>query len=154
MKKFQTITLLFSLIMIIIFPISTIAEDSSDDDIDKECEMNQDIKHRHKDMWIHIQFYYELLLDKYHPELKTEWKEIMRERETILKKWKELKKEGKEFDHSMISEEWKEKHQQYHEAFLEAVKIRDDEKIKSLLPKLLELQKSWNRDQKRVLQEE
>ncbi|MBU9724089.1 MULTISPECIES: hypothetical protein [Bacillaceae] len=153
MSKMRVLLLFILLISSFLITTQVFAEEPEEDVAEAECENKEDVIHRHKAIQTHIQFYYELLIDKYKPELKEEWKEVISEREVILKKMKEMQKEGLDLDYSAISEEWKEKHQKYHEAFLEAVKTRDDEKIRELLPKLLELQKSWNEDHKKFLRE-
>ncbi|WP_096188496.1 hypothetical protein [Evansella halocellulosilytica] len=109
-----------------------------------------EISYRHEAIRPHIEFYYELMIEKYHPELKEEWKETLRERETILKKLKEVQKEGKSYDHEQMNEEWLNKHQKTHQQLLNAVKKRDGEAIKALLPKIIDLHKDWNKMHKDI----
>lgn len=139
-----------------ILPLQAFAEDDDQLELQERTDQQEkyeDIFHKHSQMKAHINFYYELLIDKYRPDLKEEWIEITREKEAILKKIKEMKKEGKELELPAITEEWKEKHSYYHEQFLEAVERRDDEKLKSLLPALLQLHKKWNEDHRELFKE-
>lgn len=99
---------------------------------------------RHDAMRPHFNFYYDLLIDRYQPELQEEWRLIVNERETLIKKYKELKKEGKLKDPVEKDESWKTEHQNIHERFLNAVKERNDEAIEEVLPDLLALQKEMN----------
>ncbi|MCD8510787.1 MAG: hypothetical protein LRY73_13555 [Bacillus sp. (in: Bacteria)] len=114
---------LFSLVLVLfmsLLPLNSFAEE----DIEKKEEVeNHEVGLTHKNSVLktHIKFYYELLIEKYRPDIMEEWKEISREKDAILKKLKELKKEGKEFNEPIVSEEWKEKHCIYHEQFLAAV---------------------------------
>ncbi|UCZ54630.1 hypothetical protein LGQ02_07725 [Bacillus shivajii] len=128
-----------------VFPIGqpVIAEDGSEEnDFCENC--HEKISYEHQVIRPHMEYYFELLLDKYSPDLKEEWTEVLRERESILKKLKQMKKEGKLKEHPSPSERWYEKHGQIHDQFLNAVKKRDDETITQLLPQLLSLQKEWN----------
>ncbi|MDG5788665.1 hypothetical protein QA612_14385 [Evansella sp. AB-P1] len=145
-----------SLVMIGNFFTSTILADDLDERCDEnECEMNHEqVTHHHEMIKVHLQYYYELLIEKHSPELKEEWREIVRDREAIHKKIKEMKKEGKEIEDCEITKAWKEKHKRYQEMFLDAVNKRDSEKIESLLPLLLQLHKQWNENHLKMLKGE
>lgn len=135
-----------------VLPLNSFAEEEMDQSEESETH-EMAVVHKQAAIKAHIKFYYELLIEKYRPDLMEEWMEVSREKEAILKKMKELKKEGKEFNEPMVSEDWKEKHSNYHEQFLTAVETRDDEKLKALLPALLQLQKQWNEDHRKMFNE-
>ncbi|MFA9556004.1 hypothetical protein ACERII_01665 [Evansella sp. AB-rgal1] len=145
MRPFRLLLVTIFLILQLGTPIHALAEDQGNKESNmEEWEMKQDIVHRHDSIKIHLQYYYELLVEKHRPELKEEWIEINREKEAILKKMREMKKEGKTFDFTQIDGEWKVKHERIHEEFMEVVKSRDNEKIKNILPEIINLSKEWN----------
>ncbi|WP_096434738.1 hypothetical protein [Alteribacter populi] len=125
-------------------PVISFAEDPAEHENDHNNTYHE-MYYRHEALRPHFHFYYDLLIDRYHPELKSEWREIISERETLIKKFKELKKEGKLQDPPEKDQQWKEKHQEVHEKFLAAVKERNDQEIKEVLPELLTLQKDVNK---------
>ncbi|PIB48966.1 hypothetical protein, partial [Pseudomonas sp. 2822-17] len=73
MLKLKVFFLLISIPMMV-FANPIFAEEPEEVKEEVECESKEDVLHRHKSIQTHIQFYYELLIDKYKPELKEEWK--------------------------------------------------------------------------------
>ncbi|ADU30000.1 hypothetical protein [Evansella cellulosilytica] len=148
------INILFvAIFLMIASPFNTLAEDIDENKVEQEkCYSEQELSHMHKAMRVHIDYYYELLINKYRPELMEDWKESVRDRDAILKKIKELSKEGADLTSLQPTEQWKTKHEEYQESFLEAIKNRDNEKIKTILPLFLQLQQMWNDSQRESLQ--
>ncbi|WP_078552956.1 hypothetical protein [Bacillus alkalicellulosilyticus] len=98
----------------------------------------------HKGMEVHFQMYYQLLAEKYEPQLVTEWDEIRKEKSMLLKEIRAASKRG-ELDHEdMIEPMWVEKHDKVQQKFYKAVEQRDSKAIKEILPYLFEMQKELN----------
>ncbi|MBM7097256.1 hypothetical protein JSY36_16105 [Bacillus sp. H-16] len=146
MNRVVSLMMIIVIAFSLISPMNTSAEEPSP--AVKRDNHENNVYHqyylRHDALRPHFNFYYDLLIDRYQPELKEEWRLIVNERESLIKKYKELKKEGKLKDHVQKGEAWKEKHEMVQESFLKAVKERNDEAIKDVLPDLLALQKEMN----------
>ncbi|SDY57460.1 hypothetical protein SAMN05421736_102309 [Evansella caseinilytica] len=152
MKKCRMISLCLAIVLFCLLPLTGYAETDNAKD-HEECEKHHKFMQHHDTIHTHLTYYYELLIDKYRPELKEEWTAVTRDKEAILKKIREMKKEGKQIDDLFVNDKWKEQHQQYQADFLTAVKKRDEAQIKELLPQILELQKQWNKKHRELLKE-
>lgn len=88
----------------------------------------------------HIEYYHELLIERFTPDRLEEWKDVVRERHQIIKKVRQDKGEGEiEWNDGL-----REKYETLHKKFSEAVKARDEEELKRIIPSLIDWQKEWN----------
>jgi hypothetical protein len=106
-------------------------------------EQLQQVKYEHKAIRPHFDFYYQLLAEKYAPKHVKVWNEIIKDREALLKKYRELTKSGKDVG-NFYDEEWLKVHNEIHKQFLVAVEKRDDEALKTIVPKVIDHQKELN----------
>jgi hypothetical protein len=102
----------------------------------------------------HFNYYYELIIEKYRPDLIEEWEKAVSERGAINKKLKEFSHDKQKELHEEISEEWYHEHNLLQEHFLSAVKEREGEEIKKNIPHILTLKKSWNIEMKNIMKQE
>ncbi|OIJ16900.1 hypothetical protein BKP37_04355 [Anaerobacillus alkalilacustris] len=100
----------------------------------------------------HFNFYYQLLAEKYAPKHVKVWNNVMKDRDALIKKFKELKKDGKELD-NFYDETWLKEHNEIQQQFLEAVEKRDDEILKVIVPQIIDHQKQLNSILKKRLKE-
>ncbi|TMW73727.1 hypothetical protein [Alteribacter natronophilus] len=123
-----------------------IAAEESPEGREESARTHETVHLKYDKMRPHLNFYYELLIERYEPAMKEEWLMIVQELETLIKKYREMKKEGKLKDKDFHNQDdkWKMKHQDVQEQFLKAVKERNDEAIRAILPDLVTLQKEMN----------
>ncbi|OIJ20332.1 hypothetical protein BKP45_09715 [Anaerobacillus alkalidiazotrophicus] len=100
----------------------------------------------------HFNFYYQLLAEKYAPKHVKVWNNVMQDRDALIKKFKELKKDGIELD-NFYDETWLKEHNEIQHQFLEAVEKRDDEILKVIVPQIIDHQKQLNSILKKRLKE-
>ncbi|KMK77014.1 hypothetical protein [Alkalihalobacillus pseudalcaliphilus] len=100
--------------------------------------------HSHQSFIIHMDYYFELLAEKYAPEQVDTWNEIRKQRKVLMKQWHEKKKD-KKYEQLKKDSTWKKEHNDLQEEFEKAVEIRDEAKIKELLPKLFEHYQNMNK---------
>jgi hypothetical protein len=105
---------------------------------------------------VHQKMYMTLLAEKYAPNTVGEWQAVFQERERLMAQWKEARKAtGQDANRQLKHEKAKEENddsrrarmeqfRQTHEAFDAAIESGDAEKIKEVLPKLLEQMKAKN----------
>ncbi|UTR09494.1 hypothetical protein MM300_16560 [Evansella sp. LMS18] len=154
MKATNTVRNLHILMLAVLLftaPVSALAHDGHDTGGENGGGYTEDIMHRHSAIKPHFYYYMELLFEKFQPELKGKWQEVVREKEAIYKKMKELSKEGETGDHPAESEAWEAAHKSTQEKFLQAVKKRDEESLKALLPELLSLHRKWNEEHRNYI---
>ena len=99
---------------------------------DKKCPL-----HSYKQ--IHMNMYYELLAEKYAPEKVKVWQDIQNER----KKLKESLK-GEIAQKKEKLKPWYEEHKELQKQFAEAIEQRDEQRIKELLPKVIDHHAKFN----------
>jgi len=102
----------------------------------------------------HFNYYYELIVEKYRPDLAEEWEQVLSERGAINKKLQEFSHKQRKELYRNISEDWYHKHELFHVQFLSAVKDREGEKIKKMIPHILTLKKSWNSEMRELFKEQ
>ncbi|KGA97882.1 hypothetical protein AJ85_04515 [Alkalihalobacillus alcalophilus ATCC 27647 = CGMCC 1.3604] len=109
----------------------------------------------HKDFIVHLDYYYELLAQKFAPEQVEKWNEIRQQRKVLMKQWREHQKH-KDDDLNEHTEkgEWKEAHKELLQKFNEAVELRDEAKIKKILPQLFEHYEKMNQMLEEKLKQE
>ncbi|WP_088104747.1 hypothetical protein [Halalkalibacter urbisdiaboli] len=157
MKRFHQLFLLSQAAFVVcMLSISLMQPVFAEDEQSKEpsqehCQHNKEM---FKKMQVHMDFYHELLAEKYAPNHTEEWHEIRKERDLLRKKINEAKKRG-ELVNEHKNEDFKaffEKHKQLQVDFRDAVEKRDDEKIKQLLPQLFEQHRQMNEMLKKKLE--
>lgn len=124
---------------------------AEDPDGEASTHMEQ-VKYEHKAIRPHFNFYYQLLAEKYAPKHVKIWNEVIKDREALLKKYRELAKAGKEVG-DFYDEEWLKAHNDIHQQFLVAVEKRDDKALKTIVPQVIEHQKELNALLKKRLKE-
>ncbi|WP_062048245.1 hypothetical protein [Bacillus sp. JCM 19034] len=138
MKSYNKLFFIGQSLLLVLFVISAFsfvhAEENTTEHIDckHECEMQF-----HQNYHVHLDFYYDLLAEKYAPEQVDQWKEIKKERDLLKKKWKEAKKRGELDRNDLFNSEWIEKHRNIQEKFTKAVEKRDANEIQEIFPKLI-----------------
>jgi hypothetical protein len=115
-------------------------------------EQLQQVKYEHKAIRPHFDFYYQLLAEKYAPKHVKVWNESIKEREALLKKYRELVKSGKDVG-NFYDEDWLKVHNEIHKQFLVAVEKRDDGALKTIVPQVIDHQKELNLLLKKRLKE-
>lgn len=138
-QKFLFLVLIASLLL----SFTTVVGANAEEVNDQECSDMEKISHEQKAIRPHFNFYYQLLAEKYAPKHVSVWNEVLKDREGLFKKYKELKKAGKEVD-NLYDEAWKKEHGEIQQLFLEAVEKRDDTKLKEMVPRLIDHQKQLN----------
>lgn len=137
MKRFHQLFLVGQFVCLLVLAITVFspvqAEEINEEQSCQQCEMQV-----RKEVKVHLDFYYELLAEKYAPDELEKWREIRKERDLLRKKLNEAKKRGEIEQESSIGDEWLEKHRQLQESFRLAVEKRDEEQLRSLLPKLFD----------------
>ncbi|MCK0472526.1 hypothetical protein [Halalkalibacter sp. APA_J-10(15)] len=116
-------------------------------DCHHECAMKF-----HKEFHVHLDYYYDLLAEKFAPEHLDQWKEIKKERDLLKKKWKEAKKRGDVEKGDLFNQKWLEEHEKIQEQFSNAVEKRDIEAIQDVLPKLFSHYQKMNETWKKALE--
>lgn len=139
-KKGMLVGVVFLVALMSLTSITTANDEAVND---KGCSHMDKIAYERKAIRPHFNFYYQLLAEKYAPEYVEAWNEIISDRDAIMKKYKELKKSGKNIE-KPYNEVWLEKHRELQEEFLKAVKKRDDKILKEIVPKVIEHQKELN----------
>lgn len=93
---------------------------------------------------IHMGYYYELLTEKYAPDLVEEWKVISKDQQELMSKLKENKEKKEEFKKNLKEHSWYKRHKELEKQLTKAVKERDEEALKEMMPKMIEIQKELN----------
>jgi hypothetical protein len=119
---------------------------------DDEVTQMEQVKYEHKAIKPHFNFYYQLLAEKYAPKHVKVWNEVIREREALFKKYRELSKSGKDIG-NFYDEDWLKAHNDIHQKFLAAVEKRDDDALKMIVPQVIDHQKELNSLLKKRLKE-
>lgn len=123
------------------------------EDTDSEASAHMEhVKYEHKAIRPHFNFYYQLLAEKFAPKHVKIWNEVIKDREALLKKYRELAKEGKEVG-NFYDEEWLKAHNDIHQQFLIAVEKRDENALKTIVPQVIDHQKELNALLKKRLKE-
>jgi hypothetical protein len=110
------------------------------------------VSYEHAALKPHFDFYYLLLAEKYAPKYVKVWKEVVKEREDLLSKSKELISEGKEIG-DYYDEDWSNTHSEIQKKFLEAVEKQAEDSLKEIVPRVIEHQKELNTLLKKHLKE-
>ncbi|KHF39518.1 hypothetical protein [Halalkalibacter okhensis] len=146
MKRFHQLFLLAQIILLASFVVTSLAPVQAEvpnEDPEQECcgHEQQEID---KDLKVHLDFYYELLAEKFAPSEIERWKEIRSERDLLQKKLKEAKQKGELENGEAIDKEWIEKHKEITIAFNSAVEKRDEGELSTVIPQLFEHYKKLN----------
>lgn len=94
---------------------------------------------------VHMDYYYELLAEKHAPEFVDEWKVIRNEQHEMMGKLKENKEKKAEFKENLKEKSWYKRHKEIEKQFTKAVKERDGNALTSILPKVIDMQKEFNK---------
>ncbi|WP_017727040.1 hypothetical protein [Halalkalibacterium ligniniphilum] len=109
-------------------------------------------KKYHQAFQEHLDFYYELLAEKYAPKDVARWNELRNERGMLMKQMAEAQKRGVKWKKPELDEKLKEQHVTLQQQFQEAVKMRDTKKLETVLPQLLDHYKDRNNRMKEWLE--
>ncbi len=107
------------------------------------CAHMEGVKLEFKALRPHLHFYYQLLAEKYAPDQVKGWTEVIKEREVLFKKYRELAKSGK-INGKFYDETWLKTHSEIQQQLLDAVQKRDENALKNIVPKMLDHQKELN----------
>src|SRR5690606_30877237 len=97
-----------------------------------ECEMEF-----RNGLQVHLDFYNELLVNRYAPKQVKYWQSVRKERDLLQKKLNESIMKGK-FPQLEQDEKWIEQHRTLQENFKQAVEKRDEQGLRDILPLLIE----------------
>ena len=128
---FAQITLIASIVVTSLAPVQ--AEVADDQKEEACCGHEQGLS---KEFKMHLDYYYELLAEKYAPDQIEKWKEIRVERDLLHKKLKEAKQRGELENGQAVDKTWLDKHAEIQSAFNNAIEKRDEEKVKEILPQM------------------
>ncbi|WP_100404735.1 hypothetical protein [Bacillus solitudinis] len=106
-----------------------------------------------KHVEVHLDYYYELLAEKYAPNEVEKWQTIRKERDLLRKKVKEMKKRGELQDRLEKKSEWFKQHKELQILFKDAIEKRDEKAIKASLPQLFNQYQQMNEVMKKRLEE-
>ncbi|WP_227938431.1 hypothetical protein [Alkalihalobacillus deserti] len=139
MKRFHQLFLFAQLMLIasiVVTSLAPVQAEVSEDKKEETCwEHEQGIS---KKLKVHLDFYYELLAEKYAPNEIEQWKEIRVERDLLQKKLKEAKQRGELENGQAVDKSWLDKHAELQKAFNNAIEKRDDEQLKTILPQMFD----------------
>lgn len=154
MSKFNKKLVLITVMTAILLSFGTLSNVHAEDlEVKEESSLHFGKGgYNHKSIRPHFNYYYQLLAEKYAPKHVKVWNEVTKDREALYKKYKELKKEGKELD-KFYDEEWLNKHKDIQKQFLEAVEKRDEEALKEIVPLVIDHHKELNSLLKKRLKE-
>ncbi|TWI55927.1 hypothetical protein [Halalkalibacter nanhaiisediminis] len=110
------------------------------EDVEQEQERNChqcEMKVRNE-LKVHLDYYYEMLVEKYAPTKSEKWQDVRNERDLLQKKLKEAKQRGELSSEKMIDKEWMEEHRNLQQLFNAAVEKRDENQLQQLLPQMIE----------------
>ncbi|WP_096201174.1 hypothetical protein [Bacillus sp. FJAT-45350] len=116
------------------------------------CSSGHDLSYTSEIIDIHMTMYYQLLAEKYAPELVAEWNEIQKERDMLEKKITELEKTGALLHGKKVGEDWYKSHAELQTNFAKAIKEYDEKEIKKMIPKLFDQHKELNKLYKKRIQ--
>lgn len=152
MINYQKRILFCIVITTILMSFTSITIVNAEESLDEVSIQVEKVTYTHDAVRPHFNFYYQLLAEKYAPKHVKVWNEVLKDRDALIKKYKELKKEGKEVE-NLHDEAWLKAHTEIHQQFLEAVEKRDDEKLKQIVPRVIDHQKELNIILKKRLKE-
>lgn len=151
-QKFLFFVVATVLVLMLVPNFGTVRAEGTDGTDDEACVHMEKVTYEHKAIRPHFNFYYQLLAEKYAPKHVKVWNEVIKDREALLKKYRELTKEGKEVG-EFYDENWLKTHQDIHQQFLAAVEKRDDDALKTVVPLVIDHQKELNSLLKKRLKE-
>ncbi|OIJ16006.1 hypothetical protein BKP35_03210 [Anaerobacillus arseniciselenatis] len=152
MKCFQQKVIFSIVIATMLFSLTSVAFANPEGTQDDASTHFERVSYEQKAIRPHFNFYYQLLAEKYAPKHVKVWNEVLKDRDALLKKYREVKKAGKELE-DFYDEEWLKEHSEIHQQFLEAVEKRDDDKLKEIVPRVIDHQKELNAMLKKRLKE-
>lgn len=152
MKVLKQKLLFVAIITAILLPSTNIGGVNAEDTDSEASAHMEHVKYEHKAIRPHFNFYYQLLAEKFAPKHVKIWNEVIKDREALLKKYRELAKEGKEVG-NFYDEEWLKAHNDIHQQFLIAVEKRDENALKTIVPQVIDHQKELNALLKKRLKE-
>jgi hypothetical protein len=139
MKRFHQLFLFVQIIFIASIVVTSLAPVQAEITEDKKdetcCDHEKGIS---KELKIHLDFYYELLADKYAASEIEKWKDIRVERDLLQKKLKEAKQRGELENGQAVDKTWLDRHTELQTSFNSAVEKRDEEQLQTLLPQIFD----------------
>ncbi|ARK31373.1 hypothetical protein [Halalkalibacter krulwichiae] len=140
MKRFHQLFIIAQILFIASIAFTSLAPAQAEgaDEIQKEATSCDHDKRISKDLRIHLDFYYELLANKYDSADVEKWKEIRSERDLLQKRLKEAKQKGELQNGQVVEKTWLDRHAKLQSAFTTAVEKRDEEQIGALLPQIFD----------------
>lgn len=148
MKRLRKLKLVF-IVATLLVGFSTVV--GAEENSTEPAQMDQ-VRYEHKVVRPHFNFYYELLAEKYAPKHVKVWHDVINERDALMKKYRQLAKEGKEIG-NFYDETWLKTHSDMQQKFLEAVEKRDDATLKNIVSQVIDHQKELNILLKKQLKE-
>lgn len=149
-RRFQIFLLIQAAVMLAFTampaPIQAEETEQVKDCFQCEMELKNEIK-------VHLDFYYEMLVNRYAPHELEHWRKIRSERDLLQKKLSELERNGKVQFTSERDEEWVSNHRDIQNKFKMVVEKRDEEQLRILLPKILENDEKLNKLYKQRLKQ-
>jgi FMN phosphatase YigB (HAD superfamily) len=139
MKRFHQLFLLTQFLLvasIVVTSLAPVQAEVSQEEENQECSQHE--KEITKELKVHLDYYYELLAEKFAPAEIEKWKEIRSERDLLQKKLKEAKQRGELQNGDAIDKVWLDRHRELHDLFNAAVEKRDKEQLGKLIPKIFE----------------
>ncbi|WP_332695927.1 hypothetical protein [Halalkalibacter lacteus] len=139
MKRFHQLFLLAQILLvasIVVTSLAPVQAEVSGEEGNQECCQHE--KEVAKELKVHLDFYYELLAEKFAPNELEKWKEIRSERDLLQKKLKEAKQRGELENGEAIDKAWLDRHSELHDSFNVAVKKRDEVQLGQLIPQIFD----------------
>ncbi|WP_332632298.1 hypothetical protein [Halalkalibacter flavus] len=146
MKRFHQLFILAQIVLLASIAVTSLAPVQAEvpnEEPEQECRGHEQ-QEINKELKVHLDYYYELLAEKYAPNELEKWKEIRSERDLLQKKLKEAKQKGELENGGAIDNEWIEQHKEITDAFNAAIEKRDEEQLRKLLPQLFDHYKKLN----------
>lgn len=149
MSKMMTkLFIIFSLFMLVGFNDVSAHETMTNEKGSKEEKC---LTHKHEQMKIHINMYYELLAEKYAPDQVKLWQDIQKEQANLKAQIKEAKEKGELDSLKDKMKPWFKEHKEIQKQFTEAIEKRNEKQIKKLLPEIISHHQQLNELYKEIL---
>lgn len=139
MKRFYQGFMFLQMAAVLVLAVTFLAPVQAED-VEQEQERNchQCEMEVRNELKVHLDYYYEMLVEKYAPTKSEKWQDVRNERDLLQKKLKEAKQRGELSSEKTIDKGWIEEHRNLQQLFNAAVEKRDENQLQQLLPQMIE----------------
>ncbi|NEU29576.1 hypothetical protein GN156_02090 [bacterium LRH843] len=150
-KRYQVfllvqVAVMLTILLTIMAPIQAEETEQVKNCFQCEMELRNELK-------VHLDFYYEMLVNRYAPNELEHWRKVRGERDLVQKKLSEHKRNGKLQSTGVMEEEWIKTHRDIQNRFKMAVEKRNEDQLRVLLPIIVEHDEKLNKIYKQQLKQ-